>query len=175
MICPADESLNPRGELLMQCKSSVKGAVESIHRLVDAMEGKNNGGEYYVIKSGMKEYFGRCAAIINMIQEEAPRPIIITINTTAEIFALNEPLKRYVDVITAGVKPPALAFKPLAFIERCRGVGGKLTTETEGLMWYVLDRRLARERVLSSAMLKSQTIWEIEDKILGNLSEKKES
>ena len=46
------------------------------------------------------------------------------------------------------------------------------TTETEGLMWYVLDRRLTRERILSSAMLKSQTIWEIEDKISANLSEK---
>ena len=35
-------------------------------------------------------------------------------------------------------------------------MGGRLTTETEGLMWYLLNRRLTRERVLSSAMLKSQ-------------------
>ena len=68
MICPADENLNPRGELFMQLtrgKNSIKGA-ESIHlwiSLVDAMKWKNKGGEYYVV------------------------------NTTADIFALNEPLK----------------------------------------------------------------------------------
>ena len=67
MICPVDEELNPRGELLMQLtkrKNSVKGAVESVHlwmSLVDAMEWKNKSGEYYVIKSGMEEYFSQCA------------------------------------------------------------------------------------------------------------------
>ena len=101
MICPFDQELNPRGELLMQltkCKNNIKGAVESVHlwiSLVGAMEWKNKGGEYYVSKSGMEDYFNQCAAIINLIQEQAPRPI----NTTADIFALNEPLKRYADVI----------------------------------------------------------------------------
>ena len=103
------------------------------------------------------------------ITNQAPRPIIIKINTSVDIFSLNEPLK-----LAAGVKPPALVFKPHAFwkeVQRCR-MGGKLTTETEGLMRYVLDRRLALERILSSATLKPQTIWEIEDKISANLSEK---
>ena len=121
MICPVDQELNPRGELLMQltkCKNSTKGAVESVHlwiSLVDAMEWKNKGGEYYVMKSGMEDYFTQCAVIINLIQEQASRPIIITINTTADIFALNEPLKHYADVIMAGVQPPALVLKSQAF------------------------------------------------------------
>ena len=87
------------------------------------MERKNKGGEYYVITSGMEDYFTQCAVIIRMIQEQAPRPIIITSNTTADILALKEPLKRYADVIVAGVKPPALVFKSQAFwrgMQRCR-------------------------------------------------------
>ena len=181
MICPSNEDINPNGELLTQltrCKTSIKDTVESGHlwiSLADAVKWRNKGGQYYVVKSDKEGYFKRCADIINMIQAIAPRPIIVSINTTADIFALNEPLTRYTDVIVAGVKAPAMVFKSYAFwrsIQRYRGMGGKLTSETEGYMWYVLDRRQSRERVLSSARMKSQTIWEVEDKISALLSEK---
>ena len=47
-------------------------------------------------------------------------------------------------------------------------MSGRLSTETEGLMQYALDRR----RTLSAAMLKSQTTWDIKDKISASLSKK---
>ena len=132
MICPVDEDLNPRGGFLMQltkCKNSVKGTVESVHlwiSLADARQWKNKDGEYYVIKSGVEEYFSQCAVIINLIQEQAPQPIIITINTTADIFAWNEPLKQTASV---GVQIPSI----LEGDSAVPGNEGQLTTETEGL------------------------------------------
>ena len=100
---------------LTRCKN-----VEPVHlwiSYVDAMEWKNKGGEYY----GMEEYFGQCAAIMSLGQEEPPRRIIITINTTADIFALNEPFKRYM----AGVKPPALYSSP-KLLEGHSAVSGEI-------------------------------------------------
>ena len=137
---------------LTKCESSIKGAVESVHLWISLVDG---------------------AVIINLMKNR-PHDQLSSRSTRLDIFALNEPLKRYADVIIAGVKPPALVFKsPQAFwrgIQRYRGKGGKLTTDS--LMWYVLDRRLTRERILSSAMLKSQTVWQIKGKISANLSEK---
>ena len=64
-----------------------------------------------------------------MIQEEeALRPIIITINTTADIFALNEPLKCYVDAIIAGQTASIGFLDPKRSGRAFSGIGGWVAT-----------------------------------------------
>ena len=46
-------------------------------------------GHQYVIKSGMESYAEQLEELINAIQGLASRPLIITANTTDDIFALN--------------------------------------------------------------------------------------
>ncbi|CAJ1386327.1 unnamed protein product, partial [Effrenium voratum] len=137
---------------------------------------KSNKGVTTAMPDGMNAaagYFGQCADVINAIQGIVPRPVVITLNTTADIFAANEPLKHYADIFVAGVKSPALVFKSYTFwrnIRKYRQSGGKLTYETESYMWYTLDRRLTRERLFCSAMIKSHTICDLEESITEYLS-----